>query len=169
MIVCCFFILGLPTETQEELQETAQFALRAKLDMMNFSFPHPYPNTELYEIAKAKNKKVETKTFEFLEFISLPVNLSEIPTKKLFQMQKRLYWSFYLNPRRIFRFLLKFHGRKTLPLYLLYFAKSECHFVSRVVDVKHSLRLFRLLISCKDVLRSKLAGGLSPVPCKMVS
>ena len=44
-----FFILGLPEETEETMEETVQFMLSLPLDYASIALARSYPNTEMYE------------------------------------------------------------------------------------------------------------------------
>jgi len=48
------FLLGIPTETEEETLQTINFAKRLRLDFAKFNMITPYPGTELYEMAKER-------------------------------------------------------------------------------------------------------------------
>ncbi|MBN2120524.1 MAG: radical SAM protein [Candidatus Omnitrophica bacterium] len=50
----CFFILGLPGETVEDVFKTIAFALKINPSRVQFTFPTPYPKTSLYERAKKR-------------------------------------------------------------------------------------------------------------------
>ncbi len=42
------FMLGLPTETKEDSEQTIEFALKSNLDYALFPITEPYPGTELW-------------------------------------------------------------------------------------------------------------------------
>ncbi|GAI97938.1 unnamed protein product, partial [marine sediment metagenome] len=46
------FLLGIPTETEEETLQTIHFAKKLNLDFAKFNMITPYPGTELYQMAK---------------------------------------------------------------------------------------------------------------------
>jgi len=50
--IACYFMIGHPTETEEELLETKQMILRSHIDILGLSIPLPFPGSALYEIAK---------------------------------------------------------------------------------------------------------------------
>ncbi|MEM2911421.1 MAG: radical SAM protein [Candidatus Bathyarchaeia archaeon] len=55
--VACFFIIGIPGETKDDIEATIRFAYKLKklgADKFYFSFAMPLYGTELYEIAKIK-------------------------------------------------------------------------------------------------------------------
>lgn len=52
----CSFMIGTPGETRETIQETINFCKELNLVPEVIFFATPYPETELYEMAKARNK-----------------------------------------------------------------------------------------------------------------
>lgn len=52
----CSFMIGIPGETMETIQETIDFCKELNLVPEVIFFATPYPGTELYEMAKAQNK-----------------------------------------------------------------------------------------------------------------
>jgi radical SAM superfamily enzyme YgiQ (UPF0313 family) len=55
MAVSGFFMLGFPTETPQEIQNTIDFALRSKLTIAHFFAVVPQPETPLYPLAEREN------------------------------------------------------------------------------------------------------------------
>lgn len=56
VIVSGFFMLGFPTETEEEINATIQFALDSNLTLANFFTVTPQPETPLYALAEQENR-----------------------------------------------------------------------------------------------------------------
>jgi len=52
----CSFMIGIPGETRETIQETIDFCKELELTPEVIFFATPYPGTELYELAKAQHK-----------------------------------------------------------------------------------------------------------------
>jgi anaerobic magnesium-protoporphyrin IX monomethyl ester cyclase len=50
--IACYFMLGHPTETKEELFETKKMILNSGIDILGLSLPLPFPGSKLWEIAK---------------------------------------------------------------------------------------------------------------------
>ncbi len=100
-----FFIIGLPTQTKEEILETIEFAKEIDPDYVQFTLVNPHPDTELYELCK-QNGKVSIGDFSNFKTYSnvdaelpfIPDTLSEKELKKLY---KKAYISFYFRPKYI--------------------------------------------------------------------
>ncbi len=56
-----FFILGVPTETKAQIEDTLRFAEELDLDYSAFALFRPYPGTPLTELAKQKGLIVNPK------------------------------------------------------------------------------------------------------------
>jgi len=100
------FLLGIPTETEEETLQTINFAKKLNLDFAKFNMITPYPGTELYEMAK-KRGLVEDDTWSrlipgigFSEAEPVFVPEGRDP-KELKAKQQRAARTFYFRPRPI--------------------------------------------------------------------
>lgn len=100
-----FFMLGLPTETRAEMQETMRFARNSRLHFAVFFVPNPYRNTELYEMYSRAGKLPQGLNPIDYEYISAPFNASEVPDPEFHRMYRWAYYGFYLNAARAFRVL----------------------------------------------------------------
>lgn len=109
IFTCGIFILGFPTETEEEIQKTIRFALRSKMTSAMFFIPNPIEGTGLHEMSK---EKLKISSFDDFGFLITPINISELPSKKLFKIHKMAYIRFYLNPKRIFKIIKLCPGRR---------------------------------------------------------
>ncbi|MBI4801343.1 MAG: B12-binding domain-containing radical SAM protein [Elusimicrobia bacterium] len=55
-LVCGFFIVGLPGETEEGFNRTLEFARRLDLDVANFCMATPFVGTELYRLIEKNGR-----------------------------------------------------------------------------------------------------------------
>ncbi len=112
-----FFMLGFPTETEDEMNMTIYFALRTKLHTASFFIVTPFKGTELWEfIPEELKKKVTEKWFSFHGGY---INISEVPTHRLMAKRQQAYLKFYLNPKRIARIVYRHPDKSFLPEALL--------------------------------------------------
>jgi len=81
------FMLGLPTETIEEMKETVRFIKKYKPDAVDIKIYKPYPSTELYEYSIKQGLMNRPKTLEewehFCDLKEGNINVSNIPTRIL--------------------------------------------------------------------------------------
>lgn len=84
------FIIGHPTETEEEIWETIKFAKELDPAKVGFFLSLPIPGSELYEMAKSRN--LITKDFsEFWWYRQSVSNLSSVPSERLTELQNIAY------------------------------------------------------------------------------
>jgi len=123
IMIRAFFMLGLPTETREESQQTIKFAKELDPTWAQFTVTTPYPMTELYELAK---KDGTLKSFRWedyqswagfanSELVYTPVGRTSVELKKL---QPYALRSFYLRPKIIIRHLKLIKSWTVLKKYL---------------------------------------------------
>jgi anaerobic magnesium-protoporphyrin IX monomethyl ester cyclase len=87
------FMIGIPTETEEELKMTEEWIKQLKPDYCGLKVFHPYPGTELYDQCVVEGRFTPPDTLEGWAEISTMeanLNMSDIPTKTLVATQKRV-------------------------------------------------------------------------------
>ena len=86
----CSLMIGTPGETEETIQETVDFCKELQLAPEVIFFSTPYPGTELYEIAKTRNK-IEDEEDYILKLgeqgEQILVNLTNLTDEALMQAQ----------------------------------------------------------------------------------
>lgn len=115
-----FFMVGFPTETEEELRSTIDFAIHSPLDTAHFLKVTPFAGTDLFnqldsEITKKFIDRPEAHIYEDRSF-----NLSEVPDDKFKNIVHGAFRKFYLNPFRALS-VIRHHPA---PLRLLHFVKA---------------------------------------------
>ena len=73
------FILGLPVETQETIEETIRFAQELDVFSMQVSLAAPYPGTELYEMARQNGWFVKRDKTDLVETDGFQQSALEYP------------------------------------------------------------------------------------------
>jgi radical SAM superfamily enzyme YgiQ (UPF0313 family) len=108
-----FFILGFPNETVRDNYNTGRFPDEIGLDFASFGNFTPLPGTSLYSelVKKGEIKDSYLPSFSSGEITYSP---SRITPRQLKQIQSRIIFFYYLNPKRLFRImkLLKFRDIK---------------------------------------------------------
>lgn len=96
------FLIGNPTETLAEMEETYRFACRLDPFMIQVAYHTPYPGSESYaQYAQALD--VEGRS----HFDGKPLNLSAESDASLVRFHRSFYLRYYLSPRHLFRYLLR--------------------------------------------------------------
>jgi len=98
------FILGLPGETAETIEETLRFALEMDPYSIQVSLVAPYPGTELYEQALRKGwlaSEGEQLVSDGIQ--NSAISYTSISREELFESVERFYRRFYMRWRPIMR------------------------------------------------------------------
>jgi radical SAM superfamily enzyme YgiQ (UPF0313 family) len=102
------FILGLPGETRETIENTIKFAKELDVETIQVSVAHAYPGTELYDYAVKNgfmvgdNKMVDEGGHQ-LAHIQYP----GLPAEEIMDAVHRFYDEYYFRPKAAFRILRK--------------------------------------------------------------
>ncbi len=102
------FILGLPVETKETIEQTIRFAQELDVFSLQVSLAAPYPGTELYEQAKLNGwfvKKDKTDLVEGDGFQQSALEYPGLSKEQIFEEVERFYRSYYLRPKPILRII----------------------------------------------------------------
>src|SRR5579863_5249583 len=109
------FILGLPGETKESIQNTIKFAKSLDVETIQVSIAHAYPGTEFYDYAKAggfiTNEKMEDGGGHQMAHIEYP----GLPTDYVMEMVHRFYDEYYFRPKAAARVIWKAIVNRDLP------------------------------------------------------
>ena len=117
------FMLGFPSETEDEMRATIDWAARSSFHTAAFFRVIPFKGTELFS-------QVENAGFELphdwsaYEPYQTKINLSTVPESTITKLRKDAYRRFYFNPRRLWRiFALIPNKTNMLPFLTLLFAR----------------------------------------------
>lgn len=117
-----YFMLGFLDETKEQMLRTITFAKNSKLHMATFFKVTPYPNTKLYDLAKARGFKMSNNPEDYTYTFSTMGNLSlsKLNTEELNKMIKKAYYEFF-SPLRVIRLGIKAPNKKMLFIHFFRF------------------------------------------------
>ena len=100
-----YFVIGLPWETEETVEETIKFAIELDSNFISFYTATPLPGTKYFAYAMM-NKLVEGN-LDFRSAYYEPVVRSEYLSKeRIFELHKQAVKRFYLRPKFILKTLL---------------------------------------------------------------
>jgi hopanoid biosynthesis associated radical SAM protein HpnJ len=102
------FILGLPVETRETIEETVRFAQELDVFSLQVSLAAPYPGTELYEQARLNGwfvKKDKTDLVEQDGFQQSALEYPALSKDEIFENVEKFYRRYYLRPKPVLRIL----------------------------------------------------------------
>jgi radical SAM superfamily enzyme YgiQ (UPF0313 family) len=110
--VWAYFVMGLPGETKDTVNETIRFAKSLPADIVNFAIGTPYPGTELYIQAKDNNWLVSEFWEDFDQNYSAILSYPDCSSEDVLRSIRRAYVKWYIRPRGIMSFLKGIHTWK---------------------------------------------------------
>lgn len=96
-----YYMVGHPTETRAEMEDTFRFAREVGSDMVQMAFHTPYPGSESYEMVKEKVADLS----ELNHYETQHVNLSEVDSETMERLQREFYLKYYFSPRQLLKYL----------------------------------------------------------------
>jgi|YelNatPaOPRAMG01_1025707.scaffolds.fasta_scaffold01114_17 hopanoid biosynthesis associated radical SAM protein HpnJ len=100
------FILGLPIETKETIEQTIRFAMELDVFSIQVSLAAPYPGTELYEMAKKNGWLVKDDQIVREDGLQdAALQYPGISREEIYEAVDRFYRRYYLRPKPILRIL----------------------------------------------------------------
>ncbi len=100
------FILGLPVETPQSIENTIRFAQELDVFSIQVSLAAPYPGTELYEHARMNGwfaRQDKTDLVEGDGFQQSALEYPAVSKDEIFESVERFYHRYYLRPKPILR------------------------------------------------------------------
>lgn len=95
----CFFMVGGPGETKEEIEKTIKFATSLDATEITATIATPLPGTYLYEAIKGKFKVIDDFS-QFDYYKNSAFENPEVSFRQLKWLQKKLLLRFYTHPKR---------------------------------------------------------------------
>lgn len=99
-----YFVIGLPWETEETVEETIKFAIELNSDFISFYTATPLPGSRFYDYAKEHNLFDKETSFESAYFYPA-VNTHYLTKESVFELHKSAIKRFYLRPLYILKML----------------------------------------------------------------
>src|SRR5579859_4215888 len=102
------FIIGLPGETRETIQQSIDFAKELDVETIQVSLAHAYPGTELYDWAMANNFVARgNKMLDDAGHQLAQLQYPNISAEEMLDAVHRFYDEYYFRPKAIYRILRK--------------------------------------------------------------
>ena len=95
------FIIGLPVETRETVEETIRFAQEINPHTIQVSIAAPYPGTELYEQAKANGWFTDSSLVANSGIQTSTLHYPSLSSEEIEDAVERMYRQFYFRPQAI--------------------------------------------------------------------
>jgi len=107
-----YFMLGFPTETEEDMLSTVDFACRSSFHTASFFTVIPFPGSRIWTEARASGRFPADWTADC--YHDAGVNLSEVPAERFRQIRIEAYRRFYVSPTRALAILRNVPNLRTL-------------------------------------------------------
>lgn len=101
------FILGLPGETRDTIEETIRFAREMNPETLQVSLASPYPGTAFYDYVRDQGALVVDSFVDDTGYQRCTVSYPGLPAEEIFAAVERFYRRFYFRPRYIWKALRK--------------------------------------------------------------
>ncbi len=113
---CGFFMLGMPTETVEDIERTIRFSRELPLDEAHFTFFTPMPGSEVYEtVTEHGELDADWRRTNCWNPVFVPTGMTE---QQLVKLWKRATLGFYLRPRIAWGYLRRIRSWRHVRIYL---------------------------------------------------
>jgi hopanoid biosynthesis associated radical SAM protein HpnJ len=102
------FILGLPVETPQSIENTIRFAMELDVFSIQVSLAAPYPGTELYETARQNGWLARRDKTDMVQLAGHQQSALEYPglsKEQIYDSVERFYHRYYFRPKPILRML----------------------------------------------------------------
>lgn len=107
-----YFIIGFPTETHEDIEETVRFAIELKLYRAGFMPFHPLPGTESYRLLVERGEISENFDWEKLSTDTIAYSPKGISKPELDAIRKQAILRFNLRPRVLWDYMRDYNSFK---------------------------------------------------------
>lgn len=100
------FIIGLPGETEETIEETLKFAKELDCETIQVSIAHAYPGTEFYEYVEANNYlRVDVEMIDETGHQLPHIEYPGLSRARMMEAVEDFYAKYYFRPRIVARIL----------------------------------------------------------------
>jgi len=113
---CGFFMIGMPTETEDDIRKTIDVILKLPLDEFHIAHLAPFPGSEIYRSASMYGYfDNDWKKMSGWRTIFVPRDLSE---EQLVRYSNLAFRKFYFRPRIIINYLKRIRSLRHAEVYL---------------------------------------------------
>lgn len=97
-----YFVLGLPWDNEETIDDTIEFAIALNSDFVGFYTATPFPGTRFYKFAQENNMLDENMSWEDA-YYSPGINTMCLSKERVLELHKSAIRRYYLRPRYILK------------------------------------------------------------------
>jgi anaerobic magnesium-protoporphyrin IX monomethyl ester cyclase len=119
-----FFILGMPTETEETMENTIKFAIELDPDLANFMIAAPFPGTKLWDIVTTEGNIFSHDWSEFaIQESKAHYEIGDLTAELVERKWHEAYRRFYMRPARVWKRATSLDTWRRLPFYVQNFLR----------------------------------------------
>jgi hopanoid biosynthesis associated radical SAM protein HpnJ len=97
------FIVGLPGETMQTIEESIRFAREMNPETIQVSLASPYPGTHFYDYVRENNFLVQNVYNDEAGYQRCTVSYPEVSAEEIFAAVERFYRKYYFRPKYFFK------------------------------------------------------------------
>jgi hopanoid biosynthesis associated radical SAM protein HpnJ len=101
------FIVGLPGETKDTIEETIRFAQQMRPETLQVSLASPYPGTGFYDFVTENGHLTVDSLVDETGYQKCTVSYPEISADEIFKAVETFYRRYYFHPRYIWKSVKK--------------------------------------------------------------
>jgi radical SAM superfamily enzyme YgiQ (UPF0313 family) len=101
------FILGLPGETRDTIEETIRFAQEMNPETLQVSLASPYPGTAMYDFVVRNGFLTVDSLVDETGYQKCTVSYPEVSSDEIFRAVEAFYRRYYFRPRYIWKSIKK--------------------------------------------------------------
>lgn len=113
-----YFVIGLPWETEETVEETIKFAIELNSDFISFYTATPLPGSRFFDYARENGLFDKETSFENAYYYPA-VNTHNLTKERVFELHKSAIKRFYLRPFYILKMLSKIRSLQEVKNYFI--------------------------------------------------
>lgn len=101
------FMLGLPEETRQSIEDSIRFACELDPDTIQVSLAAVFPGTAFYNLCQEKNYFVHDDLVDDQGYQTFNLKYSGIESQEIYEAVETFYKRFYYRPKRLARIVFK--------------------------------------------------------------
>lgn len=113
-----YFVIGLPWEDEDTVEDTIDFAIELDSDFISFYTATPLPGAKFYDYAK-EHSLINSDTSFSSAYFYPSVNTHHLSKERVFELHKKAIRKFYLRPAYILRMLSRIRSFTELKNYFI--------------------------------------------------
>jgi len=109
------FMIGFPTETEEEMERTVQYAATSRLHTANFFIVNPFEGTEIYDMFKQLHPEMRPSLGDFT-YYKANFSIYSVSNERIQEIVSRAHRRFFFRPWRMMRIVQLMPNRAVFAL-----------------------------------------------------